>query len=112
MVEVDTIRDIVVVVAGIIWSIVFVAILAVVLVVLALLRRYAALAHRFLSETARGYVDAVRQQAEVLAARTARLPGRPALASVQRPGADLRMPEFRLPFFRRRRPWWRRLIER
>ena len=108
----EQVRDVVVIVTGIVWSIVWLALLAVVLVVFALERKYLKAARRFLQENVREVLDGLQVQADALQNRTAGLPGRREQASASRAAPAASGLGFSFPFLRRRRPWWHRLLRR
>lgn len=108
----DNVRDIVLIVTGIVWSIVFLAVLVVVLVVFAFARKYLNAAHGFLDDRARAFLGDVLVRVEAVNQRTAQLAGHPLP-----PGIPVVRPAppslgLRLPFLRRRKPWWQKLLQR
>lgn len=102
------VRDIVLIVAGIIWALIFLVFLVVTLAIAYLARKYLGVAHDFLRLQVPAAISEVQLYADVVKFKTAELPG-----SGSRLPLGQRMPhvEFpRLPFFRRRRPWWERIL--
>ncbi len=103
------VRDVVLIVAGIVWSLVFLVILAITLVILYLVQKYLGVAHDFLNEKVPTALGEVQNWAELARAQTAALPGS---GSARPEGVASPHVDIRLPFFRRRRPWWQRLLPR
>ena len=106
----QTVLDIVLIVAGILWSLVFLAILVAVLAVLWLARRYLSAADRYLRTDAAAFLGGIQQQVDVVTAQTSRFAGRTSPRVAPRTRLAAPRPAFSLPFLRRRRPWWRRLL--
>jgi hypothetical protein len=105
-------RDIVLIVTGIVWSLVWVAILAVSLAIFVVARKGLNSAQDFMRTRATPFVLRVQVLAEDARGKTAQFAGRPLPEgfSVVRPATAGR--GFSLPRFRRRRTWWQRLLER
>lgn len=108
----ENIRDIVVVVAGIIWSLVFLVILIAVLIVFALVRNYLNAAHGFLRGRVRTLLDGIYGRIEALNTRTGQLSSRPPLTPAPTGGVLPPGLSFRIPFPWRRKPWWERVLHR
>jgi hypothetical protein len=108
---IDEIRDIVLVLTGIVWSIVFLLILIVTLVVFYFSRKYLNVARDKLDEDARPLLGQVQVAAESLRERTAALPHY-AVATEIIPARREDLPPLKLslPFFRKRKPWYQRLL--
>src|SRR6266540_4285697 len=108
--DVEALRDTVVVVAGIVWSIIFLALLGVTVVIYALASRYLGKARWFLHERVRPLFADVQARAEDIRVRTASLPGQPRPPGVLTVTSGTRRAAPAFPFFRRRRKWWQRLL--
>jgi hypothetical protein len=107
--DIGQIRDWVLIVAGILWTIVFLIVLIITLVVYYFTHKYLGVARDFLHIRVREFLGEVQDRAELVRQQTAALPryGAPVAPRVteraQRP-LSLRLP------FRRRRPWWRKVL--
>jgi hypothetical protein len=107
-----TLLDVVLIVAGILWSLIFLAILVLVLVVFVLTRRYLRAAHMYLANDLPAVIAMVQAQVDGLSVRTSQFAGRAPAAHPPVARATSSPLRFSLPFLRRRRPWWQRLIGR
>ncbi|HTE86915.1 MAG TPA: hypothetical protein VK821_19555 [Dehalococcoidia bacterium] len=101
------VRDVVLIVTGIVWTIIFLVILAVTLVISYLTHKYLGIAHEFLTERVPPALSEVQSYADAVRLQTAALPGS---GSTLPPGQGMPHFDVRLPFFRRRRTWWQRLL--
>jgi hypothetical protein len=116
MTDLQFIRDIVVIVVGIIFSIIFLVILIVTLILNAIGNHYLGKAHDLIHTRAWPFVDRLQARAEGLRLQTAALPHRPvrpeAMAAPPSGSiATILQPVLALPsLFRRRKPWWRRVL--
>ena len=109
---IETILDIVLIVAGILWALVFLALLLVTFVVGFLLRKYLGEAHRFLDEQVRPTLFQIQDVVEALRLRTASLPQPGGGARIRHPERLSAPLKLSLPFLRRRKPWYTRLLQR
>lgn len=112
--DLSTIRAVVEIIVGILYTIVVLALLAVVIVVNMFASRYLNKAHTLMDTRLQPLMVNVQGKAELVRQRTAALPGQPrpadALPPPTGPGA-VRLPFSPLIMFRRRkRPWWRRIL--
>jgi hypothetical protein len=107
-----TLLDVVLIVAGIIWSLIFLVVLVLVLVVFVLTRRYLRVAHLYLANDLPPLIAAVQAHVDGLSARTSQFAGRAPATHPPVARATDSPRRFSLPFLRRRRPWWQRLIGR
>jgi hypothetical protein len=107
--DIGQVRDWVLIVTGIIWAILFLAILLVTLVIYYLLHKYLRIGRDFLHVRAREFLDQVEDKAEIVRQRTAMLPRYNAPVPPEVPERARRSLGFRLPF-RRRRRWWQRVL--
>jgi hypothetical protein len=101
------VRDVVLIVAGIVWSLVFLVILVVTLVIAMFVHKSLGLTHDCLTPRVPPALGEVQNWVEAVRLQTASLPG----SGSERPEDHAgRHVEIRLPFFRRRRRWWRNLL--
>src|SRR5579875_3082935 len=115
---VQDIRDIVIIIVGIVWSIVYLGILAVVAVAGVLITRYMGKAQALLDEQGRSLLLSAQNTADSVRDRTAALPhyelGTEAArqAQIRRPRTARGAGQLKLsfPFFRRKKPWYQRLL--
>jgi hypothetical protein len=112
------VRDWVVIITGIIWALLYLGIFAVAVVVFTLANKYLNKAHALMAKKVRPMVGSVQDRAEQVRLKTLTLPGQPPI-----PGAEsvvstlpistsLRPLLPRLPFLRRKRPWYQRMLPR
>lgn len=110
------VRDWVVIVTGIIWALLYLGIFAAVAVVFVLARKYLNKAHELMHKKVQPMMGKVQDKAELVRLKTLTLPGQPpipgseSVVSTLPIGASLRPILPRLPFFRRRRPWYKRIL--
>jgi hypothetical protein len=103
----DDVRDVVLIVTGIVWSLVFLVLLAVTLVIAYVANKYLGVAHDFLVQRVPPALGEARDWAEAVRTQTASLPGS---GSERSEGHPARRVEIRLPFRRRRRHWWQHVL--
>jgi hypothetical protein len=120
MTVIENIRDIVIIIVAIAWSLVYLGLLAVTAVAGVLLTRYLGKARDLVDQQGRAIVGNVQAVATTASERTASLPHYGAGHEGQ-DGAGLPAPRFprapsqlnlSIPFFRRRKPWYERLLRR
>jgi hypothetical protein len=99
----------VLVVVGIVWSLVFLVLLFITLATAYFIRKYLGMAHQFLSRRVPVGIAEVQLYADAVRYKTAELPGS---GSRLPPGQRMPHIEIALPFLRRRRPWWQRMLGR
>jgi len=110
------VRDWVLIVTGIIWALLYLGILAAVLVVYVLARKYLNQAHQMMQRKVKPLIGTAQDRAELVRLKTLTLPGQPPIPGAQSVvstlpiGASLRPLLPRLPFLRRKRPWYRRIL--
>jgi len=107
-----TVLDLVLIVAGIVWSAIFLVLLIGVVIVFVIARHYLSAAHAFLRGDAQALLANLNAQVEAASARTSWFAGRAPRPDVPRTRPAPSLPSFRIPFFRRRQPWWQRLLQR
>lgn len=113
------VRDWVVIISGIIWGLLYLGILAAVLLIFYFVRKYLNKAHELIRQKVQPLVGVVQDRAEQARLKTLTLPGQPPIPGAESVvstlpiGASLRtgLPHLpRLPFLKRRRPWYRRIL--
>jgi hypothetical protein len=106
---IENVRDVVLIVVGIVWGLIFLAITAVTLVVFFLLKKYLGIGQDFLRDRVGPMLEQVQERAEEVRQRTAALPryDAPVAPRIRDKGAPFHV---RLPFFRRRKPWWQKVL--
>jgi hypothetical protein len=119
MAVIQDIRDVVLIVVAIVWSFVYLGILAVTAVAGVLLVRYLGKAQELIEQQGGPLLDTVQGAIESARARTASLPHYGAGEGVEperatTPYAIRRSSQLKLslPFFRRKKPWYERLLGR
>ncbi len=121
MAAVQDIRDIVLIILGIVWSLVYLGVLAVAVVAGVLLVRYLGKAQALIEQQGGALLDQVQMTVEGMRGRTAALPhyGAGEEGDRRRPIEAPRVPrpqqvglKLSLPFFRRKKPWYQRLLGR
>jgi hypothetical protein len=114
--DLGSIRDWVLIVVGIVYSFVFLTFLIITLVLGHFMSDYLGKGHEAMTGRVRPLVDHLQEQAEQLRLRTLTLPGQPALPGSESVRAslpttsNLRPLSLRMPSFRRRKPWWQRML--
>lgn len=106
----ENVLDVVLIVAGIVWSAIFLVLLVGVVVVFAVARRYLSAAHAYLRGDAQALLTNLNAQVNAVNARTSWFAGRAPRPDVPRAQSAPSLPRLRIPFLRRRRPWWQRLL--
>jgi xanthosine utilization system XapX-like protein len=113
---IQNIRDIILIIVGIVWSIIYLGIFAVTAIAGVLVVRYLGRAQQLIEEQGRPLLDSARWAVDSARARTASLPhyagaeGAPreeVPPRAVRPQTQLKLS---LPFFRRKKPWYQRLL--
>jgi hypothetical protein len=103
----DDARDIVLIVTGLVWTVVFLVLFIITVVVAYFIRRYMRVAHDFLTHQVPGAIGEVHAYAELARSGTASLPGaRSRIAPEER----LAHVALQLPHLRRRKRWWQRVL--
>lgn len=114
--DLQSIRDWVLIVVGILYSLIFFALWIAVFVLGHLINSYLGKGHDLMIQRVRPFVSDLHAQAENLRLRTLTLPGQPPLPGSESIRAtlpatrSLRPLSLKIPFLGRRKSWWRRML--